>query len=133
MEDREFIYAIKARLKYDADALNILLAEEFKLERKYRALQYSVEILIAEHILRETHKTGAVNGSNAEKRKLQTILFLDRLEEEDEEYSQLMSELEATEQELQETKMELKQAANTFSATKHQSRVIAAVLGGNNG
>ena len=91
-------------------------------------LAHAKELAEAKYILRETCKDGAINGSNAETRKMQTLLFFDRLEEEDEGYGQSVVQLEGIEQKLQETKLQLKQAANTFSATKAQARLIAAVL-----
>ena len=132
MNDRNLVLSqageLHVRLEQDAQRLNLLLQDELRLEQEHDALAYAKELVEAEHILRETCKDGAINGSNAETRKMQALLFLGRLEEENKVYSQIVAELEDRDQMLQETKMQLRRAADAFSATKAQARLIAAVL-----
>jgi|GEM_PF-5858165 len=128
MDIREQATILSARLGLDAGALNELLEREITLELECQKLASQKGLLKTEHILRETCKEGAINGSNEAKRKLQTILFLHDLGALDESYGLLDTELESKEEALKRAKMELKQAANSFRATRDQTLLVAAML-----
>jgi len=84
-------------------------------------------------LLGETHKEGAVNGSNAETRKLQTTVLLAHLRESDPEWIQLAKAIRQVEAAIEEADIRKEKVLAQISFLRNRARMIgglAYALGG---
>lgn len=106
------------------DVLNIMLLQEHKTSEALNSIQYKIELKEARLLLPEMSKEGAINGSNAEIRKLQTIVFLGGMSNTDPIYSSLLKGAQELREELAIVRVQIQQELNVFSARKYQARLM---------
>lgn len=78
-------------------------------------------------LLGETHKEGAVNGSNAETRKLQTTVLLAHLRESDPEWIQLAKAIRQVEAAIEDAEIRKEKVLAQISFLRNQARMISGL------
>jgi len=78
-------------------------------------------------LLGETHKEGAVNGSNAETRKLQTTVLLAHLRESDPEWIQLAKAIRQVEAAIEDAEIRKEKVLAQISFLRNRARMISGL------
>lgn len=117
-------------------ALNDLTSRLTTLDdtrRQLKELKNDVQLDELECIFAETHKEGTINGSNAEKRKAQTTLYLDELRKTNSPLKTMRLELARQQVRTDELEVEAEMLRQKISFLRNLARMIAglaAALGG---
>jgi len=116
-------------LLQSADRLYTLFEREHELSEAVIFVQSEIELKEALLLLAELELKGhgAINGSNAEIRKLQTITFLAEARKTTPSYLSLCEDAEEVRTKLAQVRMQIKQELYYFDAHKHQARMVAAL------
>jgi len=78
-------------------------------------------------LLGETHKEGAVNGSNPQTRKLQTTVLLAHLRESDPEWIQLAKAIRQVEAAIEDAEIRKEKVLAQISFLRNQARMISGL------
>jgi len=115
-------------LERQALEVNKHLQKQLELQQQLAKLQADKQLWEAQNILSESCKEGAINGSNAEKRKMQALIYLNDAKGNDLEYELLCDDHDASESRLQQVRLELQMSVNILSVLKREAELTAAVL-----
>jgi predicted nucleic acid-binding Zn-ribbon protein len=114
-------------------ALNAALNSYHTKRDLLKQLQDDLALMEAHAILGETHKEGAINGSNSDKRKLQTTALLGNLAKLDPEWKALTEQTRQVEEDITDAEIALEKAKAHISYLRNQARMVAGLahaLGG---
>jgi hypothetical protein len=115
------------------EELDAALDAQYARRAQLRDLKADQDLLKASTLLSETHKEGAINGSNADTRKLQTTVLLQHLRESDPEWIQLAKAIREVEANIEDAEIRKEKALARISFLRNQARMISGLanaLGG---
>ena len=113
----------------DTEALEDAISTEANLARELKDNASLITLEEAAIILVETHKEGAINGSNEAKRKNQAILLLQaRATQAGSHYGRLCDTRQRLELALSQAKVEKEIQLQRFSALRHRARLVTGLL-----
>tara|TARA_Y100000310_G_C20675493_1_gene812802 strand:- start:1268 stop:1663 length:396 start_codon:yes stop_codon:yes gene_type:complete len=115
------------RLTTKANQYTSALFHLSQAQRDIAELKEEREVLEAQLIL-QAHEDGELNGGNAEKRKLQTIRFLEQRRATTGDYRNIHLDLSSAEESLHNLKVKTEQSAIEFSTIKLQSRLLEGLM-----
>ena len=118
---------IRAQWQSSLEELNAALDSLFARRNQLKTLKDDLELMKAHAILGETHKDGAINGRNAETRKLQTTTLLAHLQEHDPEWQRITENIAVVETAVSDAELRIEKARAQISYLRNQARMIAGL------
>ena len=95
--------------------------------RRKAEMKESIQLYEYSAVAVETHKEGQINGSNAEKRKVQTAIFLSNLREQDSEFASMCQAFERITTRVDELEAEIQSLQNRVSFLRNLARMNAGL------
>lgn len=95
--------------------------------RRLKEVKDDVQLAELECVFAETHKEGAINGSNADKRKGQTTLFLAELRKTNSPLKTMLLELERQQVRVDELEVEITKLKGQISYLRNLARMNAGL------